>query len=341
MSKREISKKFKLNGASPAPAPLVLDVDTGRDDAWAILGAFDEFDVAAIVSTYGNVPLEKTTRNSLDVTYLALNHGQGISKSEWDVSVWAGESAPLTPASPVGLAEIARRAGINGNGLCNLTLPRNPKTSRSGSIEWAKNFLNFLMEQPEPVNYLACGPLTNLANLIEAAGREDNGHSRIKKYIRNVVIMGGSFCKKQPVDFNFKADPKAAQCVIRTFKDRVHLFPFDETKKLKLSGAQIESLMAGCEPSRFSRDLMEAHARGWSPDGNIMLHDPATLLAFDSRTNHFLTQKVRIVLHGNEAGRTVSDSRGDEVRRFSIPEGQEVRTRNLLLKQYLNLHLIS
>lgn len=68
MSKREISKKFKLNGASPAPAPLVLDVDTGRDDAWAILGAFDEFDVAAIVSTYGNVPLEKTTRNSLDVT---------------------------------------------------------------------------------------------------------------------------------------------------------------------------------------------------------------------------------------------------------------------------------
>jgi inosine-uridine nucleoside N-ribohydrolase len=339
MLKPNLSQNFSTKVAPPTHAPLVLDVDTGRDDAWAIFGAFDEFEVAGIVSTYGNVPLTKTTRNSLDVTHLAVTHGQGISNTERNISVWSGAPEPTQPATEVALAEIARRAGINGNGLCNLTLPHNPKGPANSEKEWVPDFIDFLTAQPTPVNYVACGPLTNLANLVSALGKDEKGRHNIKKYINNVVVMGGSFCKSQAVDFNFKADPHAAQTVLSAFNNKVFLFPFDETKKLKLSLEQIETLVAHCEPARFSRDLMHAHAKGWSPDGNIMLHDPSTLLAFDDRTNNFIEQNVRVLLHGKEAGRTVSDGRGYPVNRFTIPEGQENQTRNLLLRQYLNLHL--
>lgn len=341
MSKKTLSRDFKGKVASPAPAPLVFDVDTGRDDAWALLGAFDEFEVAAIISTYGNVPLTKSTRNSLDVVYLAQNQGYGMSDAELKVPLWAGESNPIKPASPVGLAEIMRRASINGNGLCNLVLPASPKKTVNPGSEWTESFIVFLKAQPKPVNYMACGPLTNLANLIGAFGKDDKGRHNIKKYIKNVIVMGGSFCSKQAVDFNFKADPRAAQTVLSAFKGHLFLFPFDETKKLKLTAGQIETLVSGCKPSRFSRDLMRAHAKGWSPDGNIMLHDPATLLAFDSRAANFVDQKVRVQIHGNEAGRTISDNDGYDVKRFIIPQGQESQTRNILLRQYLNLHLMS
>lgn len=337
MAERKLSKSFDQKALPPAHAPLVLDVDTGRDDAWALLGAFDEHEVAAVVSTYGNVPLQLTTRNSLDVVYLAQMHGQGISEAEKNVGVWSGVSQPLLPASSTALAEITRRAGINGNGLCNLLLPQNPQGTQNQSEVWMKGFKKFLESQPEPVNYVVCGPLTNLASLIESFGKDAKGRRKIKNYIQNVIVMGGSFNKEQPVDFNFKADPRAAQRVLSTFGDKLYLFPFDETKKLKLSLEQIEGLAANCKPSAFSRELMKAHAKGWSPDGNIMLHDPATLLAF-VEASQFVEQTVKVSLHGKDAGRTLNDQGGASIKRFVIGDGEEVRTRDFLLKQYLNLH---
>ncbi len=319
---------------------LVLDVDTGRDDAWAILGAFDELEVAGIVSTYGNISLPLTTRNSLDVVSFVQEHGDGISEAEKNIPIWSGAAVPREPSSPVGLAEIARRASINGNGICNVVLPQSNQKTVNGEDCWLKDKMDFLRSRSMPINYIVCGPLTNLANLIDAFGRKRNGQYAIKDHIKNVIVMGGSFCKKQPVDFNFKADPIAAKKVLRAFCGDVFLFPFDETKKLKLSMQEIESLVSSCAPSALSKELMLAHAKGWSLDGNVMLHDPATLLAF-SDVAAFETQRVKVVLHGESAGRTTKNDRGVVVHKFVIEEGHELRTRDLLLNQYLNLSVPS
>lgn len=316
--------------------PLVLDVDTGRDDAWAILGAFDELEVAGVVSTYGNVSLPLTTRNSLDVVSFAQKYSDGISEDEKNIPVWSGAAKPRQPASPVGLAEIARRASINGNGLCNVILPQSTQTTANKENCWLQDKMNILRSRPTAINYIACGPLTNLANLIDAFGKKPNGQYRIKDHIKNVIIMGGSFCKKQPVDFNFKADPVAANKVLRVFNKDVFLFPFDETKKLKLSLKEIEGLESKSVTSALSKELMLAHAKGWSPDGNVMLHDPATLLAFSYVAN-FSVEKVKVILHGQSAGRITKRDNGTVVHRFVIAEGSEVKTRDLLLNQYLSL----
>ena len=46
---------------------LILDVDTGSDDACAIMLAalHNDLDLVAVCSVSGNVPLENTTENTL------------------------------------------------------------------------------------------------------------------------------------------------------------------------------------------------------------------------------------------------------------------------------------
>ncbi len=53
---------------------IIIDTDPGQDDAVAILAALaspDELEVLGICSVAGNVPLEHTTRNSLQLVELA------------------------------------------------------------------------------------------------------------------------------------------------------------------------------------------------------------------------------------------------------------------------------
>ena len=62
--------------------PLILDVDTGVDDAIAILYALScpELELLGICTVAGNQTLDKTTRNTLSVLeYL----GAPTSRSRW------------------------------------------------------------------------------------------------------------------------------------------------------------------------------------------------------------------------------------------------------------------
>ena len=56
------------------PIPIILDCDTGTDDAVAILLALasPELDVRAITVAGGNVGLDRTLTNTLAVSYTHL-----------------------------------------------------------------------------------------------------------------------------------------------------------------------------------------------------------------------------------------------------------------------------
>src|SRR5277367_6812000 len=71
--------------------PLILDVDTGIDDAFALLYALAQPSIRLIgvSSVAGNVDLAKATRNTRAVLALA---GRG------DIPVWPGLAAPLLRA---------------------------------------------------------------------------------------------------------------------------------------------------------------------------------------------------------------------------------------------------
>ncbi|MFM9105716.1 MAG: nucleoside hydrolase, partial [Chloroflexota bacterium] len=68
--------------------PLILDVDTGIDDALALayVAGSPEADLVAVTTLAGNIGVERTTQNTLDVLDL-------LGRS--DVPVHRGASKPL------------------------------------------------------------------------------------------------------------------------------------------------------------------------------------------------------------------------------------------------------
>src|SRR5258708_12028755 len=65
-----------------APLPVFVDVDTGVDDAMALVYLFasDEADLVGIASTAGNVPVQQVCRNNLGLLELCQITGVPVSK---------------------------------------------------------------------------------------------------------------------------------------------------------------------------------------------------------------------------------------------------------------------
>lgn len=308
--------------------PVILDVDTGRDDAWQIIGAATINRLSTIVSSYGNIPASVSFENSLKISDIAQD------RKDCDAcptEIWEGSVGPLAPATTVALAEIERRALANGNGLANVQVAEEGSPYVSGRSRDFSALKDYIIANG-PSDYIVTGPLTNLARLIEEFGEDD-----IREYIPNVIVMGGSIEPSLAVDFNFKADPLAVENVMRVFGDRMIIVPYDETRKLRLSEEDILSLTFNDEAGQLSRDLMLAHARGWSQDQSILLHDPATLLALEA-LYPTIQQTVSIVRDGPDAGKLVIDpENGFTVQRMIIPEGEERAATNTILQRYLHL----
>jgi pyrimidine-specific ribonucleoside hydrolase len=68
--------------------PIIIDCDTGTDDAMAIVVALasDKLDIRGITTIGGNSHVEKTTKNTLKVLELC---------QAFDIPVVAGRSNPL------------------------------------------------------------------------------------------------------------------------------------------------------------------------------------------------------------------------------------------------------
>ena len=182
--------------ANPAE-PVYLDVDTGVDDALAILLAIKHpaLEVRGITTVVGNVDLEQVTRNTLQVLEVADAH---------DVPVVSGASRPL-------VAPAHSSAAVHGaDGLGN---PQLPLPSRQPAGDDAVAFLrDELLAATEPVSLIALAPLTNIALLFQTA-------PEVKSKIRKIALMGGAVevGNASPVaEFNIFHDPEAADIVFNS-----------------------------------------------------------------------------------------------------------------------------
>ena len=123
--------------------PVYLDVDTGVDDALAILLAIKHpaLDVRGITTVVGNVDLEQVTRNTLQVLELA---------GETDVPVVSGASRPLV--APARSSAVVH--GIDGLGNVRLPLP-NHQPAGNDAVAFLRDEL---LAAPEPVYLIAMAP---------------------------------------------------------------------------------------------------------------------------------------------------------------------------------------
>ncbi|HZS93874.1 MAG TPA: nucleoside hydrolase [Chloroflexota bacterium] len=176
---------------------VILDVDTGIDDALALLLALasPELDFLGITCVAGNVTIDQVTRNTLNVVEIAGR----------DVPVAVGARKPL-------MNRLRTATLFHGaNGLANITLPA---PALRPIDEPAPAFLTRMVrEQPGEITVVAVGPLTNIALAIIAdAGFAAN--------LAGLIVMGGTV--GQPgntsggTEANFSNDPEAARGVVES-----------------------------------------------------------------------------------------------------------------------------
>ena len=175
---------------------VILDVDTGHDDAMAILfaAAHPSISLEAITVVAGNQVLGKTLMNTVKVCSLA-----GI-----DVPIYAGMPRPL-------VREQVISPDIHGDsGLGNADFP---PPLREPENEHAVDFLiRTCLQAPGEITLIPVGPLTNLAM---AFLREP----RLRESIKEIILMGGAYGLGNytpAAEFNIFADPEAAQIVFES-----------------------------------------------------------------------------------------------------------------------------
>lgn len=174
--------------------PVYLDVDTGADDALAIMLAVlhPALDVRGITTVVGNVDLTQVTRNTLQVLDLL-----GAN----DVPVASGAARPI-------VAPARSAALVHGeDGLGNVRLPA--PTRRPLDMDAVAFLREELLAAPEPVTLIGLAPLTNLALLFQSA-------PEVKSKIRKLALMGGAVevgNATAVAEFNIYHDPEAAEIV--------------------------------------------------------------------------------------------------------------------------------
>src|SRR5580658_8726414 len=179
--------------------PIIIDVDTGIDDAFGLLYALAQPSIRLIgvASVAGNVDLAKATRNTRSV--LALG-------GRADIPVWPGCTAPLLHAPE----DASIIHGATGLGYATLPEPLDdpaPTHAIDAILAAARDHAGELV-------LVATGPLTNIA---AALVRDPELPRRLKRF----VLMGGAFAEAGNVtpaaEFNIWHDPEAARIVFRAF----------------------------------------------------------------------------------------------------------------------------
>ena len=272
--------------------PLIMDVDTGVDDALALLLALSspEVELVGVSTVAGNVPLSRTTDNTLRLLQWA---------GRTDVPVYAGAEQPLV-RTPVAAADVH---GATGLGAAHL-----PKAHTAPAGDGVELLLNTLQARPGEVTLVATGPLTNLAH----AEAQVPG---VLQQARQLVIMGGAVRVPGNItptaEFNFYADPHAAHQVLASEAEMV-LVGLDVTEQVWLKQADLQACTgpyaafcrAACEPVI----AFEAAHYGFA---GMRLHDPVALGAA-LWPQLFRTQQLRVdveTIGELTAGQVVVDQR--------------------------------
>jgi len=271
--------------------PIILDVDTGVDDALAIAYAVrsPELRLLGLTTCFGNVPVDEATRNTLYV----------LERLGSDAPVLQGAQEPLRRKRKEAVRHIHGEKGLGG--VLDIAPAR--KAEKQHAVD-------FIIEQvrklPGQVTIVSVGPLTNLA----LAVRKDPG---IAELVDQVVIMGGAVRVPGNVtphaEANIHSDPEAADTVFRSGLP-ITLVGLDVTLKTLLARDALAAWrrkdpeLGGflAEMTDFYIDFYESCLPG---AGGCALHDPLAVgvaVSADFVTAEPLHVQVR--LDGEELGRT-------------------------------------
>ncbi|HDZ8010787.1 TPA: ribonucleoside hydrolase RihC [Citrobacter amalonaticus] len=231
--------------------PIILDTDPGIDDAAAIAAALfaPQLDLQLMTTVAGNVSVEKTTRNALQLLHF------------WnaDVPLAQGSATPLLRS----LRDAAYVHGESGmEGYDFVEHDRQP-LAKPAFIA----LRDALISAPEPITLVAIGPLTNIALLLMH-------YPECTFNIRRLVIMGGSAGRGNftpNAEFNIAVDPEAAARVFQSGIEIV-MCGLDVTNQAMLTLDYLASLPTLNRTGKMLHALF-SHYRSGTMRTGVRMHD--------------------------------------------------------------------
>ena len=231
------------------PIPVIIDCDTGVDDALALLFAVRHpgIDLRAITCVAGNTDVDGGVRNTLTVLEQA---------GAPDIPVGRGAERPLI--EPVRTARHVH--GVDGMG--DLGLPAPARTP--ADVDAVTLLRREILASPRPVTLVPTAPLTNIALLLRT-------HPEVVRNIERIVFMGGAVAtgNATPVaEFNVWHDPEAA-AVLLTAGVPITMYGLDVFQRVVVPGADVRRLRASAEPgTRLAGELLAHRPASPDPDGD-------------------------------------------------------------------------
>jgi inosine-uridine nucleoside N-ribohydrolase len=282
------------------PRKLILDCDTGTDDAVAIMLAalHPELELRGVTTVNGNVEVARCTDNSLRTLDLI---GRG------DSPVYEGLARPIVRSDFPTPRAMKRDAKVH---LAVLPFPEARAIKQPLSAP--EYLVHTFADHPGAIVLVAVGPLSNLAAAI-ALDPAFPGH------VAELVIMGGAIDKSNvtpSAEFNIWADPEAAAVVMEAAFPKITLIPLDATHQALISRDQCGQLRAlGSSAGEGAAQLVEFRIGGYEanqPTGvpqTAPVHDAVCIAALvDAKVIETKFLNVVIETRGEYTiGRTVVD----------------------------------
>ncbi len=257
---------------------VILDVDTGSDDAIALMLAVlcDEFDILGITVTQGNRPLQNCVENTLRV----------LDMLGATIPVYPGCPAPmvreLTPGRTANNPQ--GDIGIIEEGVEYTIHPPFINIPPAVSKPQPKHACSFIVEAVKTANskvtLIPVGPPTNIG----MAFRMD---PTIAENIEEVVFMGGAVDRGNvtPVaEANFFHDPEAVKIVIDSGVP-IRFITLNATHSAEISMPEADKLAAlGTKAGALAASLIHIRAEaskrmGWHDGTHEPIHDALAVAA--------------------------------------------------------------
>lgn len=277
---------------------LVLDLDTGIDDAMALAFAcaWKEIELLGVTATYGNIDVERAAQNTLDL--LALFGRK-------DIPVFRGAVQSSDPGGTAPHPAAENKHGSNGIG--NVVLPA------SGRELESQDAVDFILEAcdlyQKDLTLVATGPLTNLAACMN---QDFDGFKQVGK----IVVMGGALTVTGSVtpfsETNMSHDPRAAD---RIFQSGLPVtlvgldvtlrteWTLDDTQKWRETGT-----LAGKKLAEIVDSYIKAYQQDDPERKGCALHDPlAVAVAVQPDLVNTLSLPMMVEVEGPGRGRTIAD----------------------------------
>ncbi len=283
------------------PTPIVLDVDTGVDDACALLLAalHPGLDLRAVTCVGGNAPLDDVVRNTLTVLDACGRD---------DVPVAAGAARPLLE-TPVDARHVH-----GADGMGDLDWPRSTRAPGPGhAVDLLREVLLEAAEGPEDrrVTLVPLAPMTNLALLLRTCPEAARG-------LRRVVFMGGAVDvgnATASAEFNVFHDPEAAAITLAACTElgvEMTMYGLDVFYGPRVTLAQAAALAEADDrgPAGLAGRLVEFACQRFAEDSATLGDAGAVCAVVDPAALRTERLPMRIELAGTwSRGRTIVDRR--------------------------------